>query len=143
MKIYAALQEDMQQGWVWLQDKNLSPRSIVKITNLATGKRIFCESLQIDQNFLNTYNQSPRITISDPMSSLVISAWYRESLGGLGSQQEASIKIQALNSWYGRFMACIYHPQTVVRVAAWLGLWSIALGAIGVVLGIISVCLAR
>ncbi len=45
MKLFAALREDTQQGWIWLQDSNLRARSIVKITNPANGKAIYCEAL--------------------------------------------------------------------------------------------------
>lgn len=53
MKLFAALREDTQQGWVWLQDSCLPARSIVKITNPANGNVVYCEALQIDNNFLS------------------------------------------------------------------------------------------
>ena len=42
------------------------------------------------------------------------------------------------DSYWGRFKACIHHPQTVVRIAAWLGAIGAALGLVGVVLGGLS-----
>lgn len=140
MKLYAALREDTQQGWVWLQNPSLPVRSIVKIINSENGKSIYCEALQIDKYFLNIYNQLPRTSIADAKNAIVISGWYRAALGELSSKIDVALIITPSNSWFGKFMACIYHPQVVVRVAAWLGVISVALGFLGVVLGLISIC---
>ena len=141
MKLFAALREDMHQGWVWLQYPNLSARSIIKITNSTIEKSIYCEALQIDANFRDIYNQSPRITIDNSQTAIVINGWYRAKLGGLPTQENIPLTIQPCDSMCGHFMACVDHPQTVVRVAAWLGLISIILGFVGLVLGVISLCL--
>ena len=106
MKIFAALHEDTQQGWVWLQDPSLPPRSVVKIKNTVNGKVVYCESLQIDNNFLTAYNQPPRITISDPHDVIVINAWYRAGLGGLSTKSDIPLSIKSRNSWLGKFKAC-------------------------------------
>ena len=140
MKLFAALREDMHQGWVWLQYPNLSARSIVKITNPTNEKSIYCEALQIDSNFRAIYNQSPRIIIDNPQTAIVINGWYRARLGGLLTQENIPLTIKPCDSVCGRIMACIHHPQTVVRVAAWLGLISIILGFIGLALGLMSLC---
>jgi hypothetical protein len=140
MKLFAALNEDAHQGWVWLQDSSLPTRSVIKITNLTNRKTIHCEALQIDDNFLSAYNQLPRISISKPDSAIVIGGWYRASLGGLTTQEDVQLAIRSCNSMWGRLMACIDHPQAVVRVAAWLGLVSVGLGLLGVVLGALSFC---
>lgn len=138
MKLFAVLHDDAQQGWVWLQDSSLSARSIVKITNPDNGKAVYCEALQIDNNFLSTYNQSPRISIDNPQSSIVIGGWYRAALGGLSTQMDVPLTIKPCNTWWGHFKACTDHPQTVVRVAAWLGLISVVLGFLGMLLGAAS-----
>jgi hypothetical protein len=52
MKLFAALREDTQQGWVWLQDASLPARSVVKIKNPANGKVAYCESLKSIRTFL-------------------------------------------------------------------------------------------
>jgi hypothetical protein len=142
MKVFAALREDVQQNWVWLQDSSLPPRCPVKITNRSGGRSIFCEALQIDRNFLDFYNQGSRMRITDPANSIVIGAWFRAGLGGIATKADADLSVRPYNSWYGRFMACVDHPQTVVRVAAWLGLISVVLGVVGVALGVVSVCAA-
>ena len=143
MKLFAALHEDTHQGWVWLQDSSLPPRSIVKITNLINKKAVYCEALQIDSNFLTAYNQSPRVSITEPQSSIVMGAWYRAAIGGLSTQREVSLNVKPCNSPWGRFMACVRHPQTVVRVAAWLGFISVILGVVGLGLGVVSLWPAK
>jgi len=140
MKIFAAMKEDAHQGWVWLQDSSLPARSVIKITNPLNRKTIHCETLQIEDNFLFLYNQFPRISISKPDSTIVIGRWYRASLGGLNTQEDIPLTIKPCNSVWGRLMACIDHPQTVVRVTVWLGIVSVGLGLIGAVLGVLSFC---
>jgi len=139
MQIFAALREDSQQGWVWLQDRNLPARSIVRIKNTVNRKVIYCEALQIDDNFLNVYNEPHRVKIKNPQGSIVINGWYRASLGGLSTQTQAALNIRPCNSLWGKFMACTYHPQTVVRIAAWLGLVSVLLGLVGLIISLASV----
>ena len=139
MKLFAALHDDLHQGWVWLQDRHFPARSVVKITNSSNGQSVYCETLQIDTNFLEKYNQAPRFSITDPASSLVIGAWYRDKLGVV-TQSDIPLTVKARNSWFGRFRACADHPQIVVRVAAWLGVIGLFLGVVGLVLGLWSVC---
>ena len=140
MKLFASLREDSHQGWVWLQDPSLPARSVIKIENPGNGKVVYCEALQIDKNFLDAYNQPPRFRINDPQEALVISGWYRAVLGGAPTQSEIQLSIKACNSWWGKFRACTQHPQTVVRVAAWLGAIGLFLGIVGLVLGVVSLC---
>lgn len=59
-------------------------------------------------------------------------------LGGLSTQEDIPLTIKTRNTWWGRFKACVHHPQTVVRVAGWLGLISVVLGLLGAVLGAVS-----
>ncbi|WP_133819440.1 hypothetical protein [Tahibacter aquaticus] len=138
LKVFASTVGDAQQGWVWLESPSLPPRSIVKITNADSGSSIYCEALRIDGNFLQHYNKPPRVSITSPATSIVMNGWYRSKLGNLAKQSSAQIKVELANSHWGRFMACTHHPQVVVRVAAWLGLISVVLGAIGVFLGVLS-----
>ena len=143
MRLYAAREDDAHQGWVWLHDSALSPRSVVKISNPQGSKAVYCEALQIDDNFLKQYNQLPRISIAQPSQALVIGAWYRAALGGLQPQTDVPLQVSACNSWWGKFRACIGHPQVVVRLASWLGVLGLALGVIGLVLGVISIWPAK
>ncbi len=136
MKIYASLDDHIGEGFVWLQRSGLPARCVVKITNPETRRAVFCEALQLEENFLKRCNQLPRYTISDPGSSIVMSAWYRTRLGGLQTQGEYALEVKAAYSWFGKIRACLHHPQIVVRVAVWLGLVSVALGALGVILSV-------
>lgn len=139
MRLFAALHDDAHQGWVWLQNSSLPPRCVVKIKNLENGRSVYCEALQIDQNFIKQYNRPPRLTIKDPSQALVIGAWFRAGLGGINLQTDTSLKVSPCNTWLGRFRACTGHPQVVVRLAAWLGGIGFVLGVVGLALGIISI----
>lgn len=141
MKIFVAQKEDTHQGWVWIPNKNLPTRSIVKITNLNNSKCIYCEALQMDTNFLNQYNQPPRKCIEDPSSSIVMGAWFRARLGNLEAKSDATLTIKACNSFWSQYKASADHPQVIVRLAANLGMIGLVLGLIGFILGIISLIL--
>lgn len=140
MLIFVAREEDAHQGWVWLKRPEFPARSIVKITNPATGRSVHCEALQMDTNFLNEYNQSPRYSITEPSDSLVISGWYRSALGGLTPQSDSLLEIKQSNSWWGHYKSCADHPQIVVRLATKLGGMGFLLGIVGLILGIASLC---
>lgn len=137
-QIFAALRDDAHQGWVWLQDASLPARCVVKITNQANGRSIYCEALQFEQNFLTAYNKPPRFTIKDTGSSLVIGAWFRAGLGDLKTESEVSLSIKRCSSSWGQFKACTHHPQIVVRLAIWLGGIGLVLGLFGLALGVWS-----
>lgn len=139
MKIFAAREEDVHQGWVWLQNPKIPARCVVKITNPSNGRCIYCEALQIDANFLKHYNQPDRIKIQDPTSSIVMGAWFRAGLGGIQTKSEVPLEIKPCQSCWGQYMASVHHPQTVVRLAAGLGGVGFILGVIGLVLGVISI----
>jgi hypothetical protein len=139
MKIYASLDDHIGEGFVWLQRSGLPTRCVVKISNPDSKRAVFCEILQLEENFLKRYNQAPRYTIKDPASSIVMSAWYRIRLGSLETQRDYALEVILADSWCGKIRVCMHHPQIVVRVAVWLGVVSVALGALGVILGVISV----
>jgi hypothetical protein len=138
-RIYASLDDHIGEGFVWLQRSDLPSRCVVKITYPESKRSVFCEALQLEQNFLRRDNQEPRFTITDPTSSIVMSTWYRVRLGGLETQRDYPLDVVAADSWCGKIRACVHHPQIVVRVAVWLGILSIVLGALGVILGVISI----
>lgn len=131
MKVFAARESDAHEGWVWLYNPELPQRCVIKITNVANNKTVYCEALQIDENFLKQYNQEPRYTIDEPDNTIVIGAWYRAGLGGISKNSDAELSIKPCQSWIGQYYASIHHPQAVVRLAA-------KLGALGLFLGILS-----
>ena len=144
-KIYAAKIEDMNQGWIWLggHDK-LAQRSVVRLSNGDTWKRVYCEVLKIDENFIRDYNRPEkyRIPINDLKSTLVVSEWYRTRLG-LERNTEAEIELTSANGFCGRLYACLQHPQVVVRLSTRLGIWSVFLSAIGIILAVATFFVTR
>lgn len=139
LKIYASLWEDSQQGWVWLQAPKLPLRCIVIISNPANKRAVYCEALQIDDNFLKRYNQPQRIFIETPENALVINEWYRARLGGIQTQTKVNLIIRPVScQLYGKFKACTHHPQVIVRISVWLGFISVILGLIGIFISIAS-----
>lgn len=140
-KIFAALTEDINSGWVWLKNPECQQRAIVLIKNPISNKGVFCEVLRIDDNFTKHYNLrgEGRKYILDDDNVLVINEWYRKLLGGLSTQSEYELAIMQYNNQWGNFMACIQHPQVVVRLATWLGVIGVALGVLGIILGLLSI----
>jgi len=51
--VLAALYDDLNQGWIWITSTGFKPRSIVRIKNTKSKKKIYCECLQIDENYRN------------------------------------------------------------------------------------------
>lgn len=138
-KIYAAKTEDVSQGWVRLGGLKLPHRSVVKLKASDTGKSVYCEVLSIDDNFIDDYNRpgGGRIAIKDAQQYVLVAAeWYRTHLG-LKTGDEAEIEVTIDNGFCGRVHACLHHPQVVVRVATYLGILGVALGALAVVLALI------
>ncbi len=134
MKIFAALHDDIAEGFVWLFQPGLPARSVVRITNTINRKRIYCEALQIDSNFLRRYELSRTSKISDVNTSIVMSAWYRDKLGGLKTLEEYPLEVVESKGWLSglsKLRAQCTHPQLVVRMAIRIGLWSLFLGVLG------------
>jgi hypothetical protein len=82
MKVYAALRDDVSEGYVWLKRPDLPARSVVRVTNTLNGRSLYCEALQIEDNFLAEYNRVRRLSIDNPDASIVMSYWYRARLEG-------------------------------------------------------------
>jgi hypothetical protein len=135
-RVLPALRADLNEGWVWVARNNSEPRPIVRITNQADGERIYCECLEIDNNYLNEYNQPSRYQIGNTESVITMNDWYRKKLGNLEKNREYILEIEEKNGPWGKLLACLDHPQTIVRVATKLGLWSVVLGGVGI-LGVV------
>lgn len=138
LKIYTSLREDVNQGWVWIGKPDLPERCVVKISNISNGEKVYCETLKIDDNFLNHYNcRENTLKINDKSKSIVINYWYRAKLGNIPQNEFVDLEITpyygcCICKCYANIMACIQHPQIIVRMAIWLGIISVALGIIGV-----------
>jgi hypothetical protein len=135
-KIYAALAEEENEGWVWLKDQNLTTRTPIKIHNPVSGRSVFCVSRRIDPNFLKRYKDGPHtceIQGADEEKALVISEWYRDALGGLDARKEVMLHISKLKVpiWRELRAAC-HHPDLIARIGTRLGVLGAWLGVIGV-----------
>lgn len=139
MKVFAALRDELSEGHVWLETAGWPARCIVAITNGTNGKRVYCEALQFDDNFIRDYNQQPRISIDDRKSTIVMNYWYRARLGDLETHRDYPLVVAKAAPVWGSLKAGVDHPQVIVRLAIRLAVWSVFLGIAGVVLGIISI----
>lgn len=133
-KVLAATRADMNEGWVWLSGHNFVQRSIIKIHNNSNNAVVYSEALEIDNNFTNEYNQSPRVHINGSENTIVINGWYRNCLGGIETKQNHELEISEANGFWGKFRASIDHPQVVVRLATWLAVISVGLSLLGICL---------
>lgn len=96
------------------------------------NKVVYCECLEIDDNFINEYNKPPRISIKHNESTLVINAWYRKRLGGIKTKTSHDLEVTSANGLWGKLRSNTGHPQVIVRMAIWLALLSVGLGILGV-----------
>lgn len=140
-KVLAAMRDDLNQGWVWVTKPGLDPRSVVKITNKNNGKSVYCESLEIDDNYLSTYNKAPRETIDHKVPTMTINSWYRRKLGGIATKANHELEVKSANGWYGKIRANLQHPQVVIRMGTWLAFISVLLGLLSLGLAVFGVCL--
>lgn len=131
-KVFVALKEDINSGWVWIGDKSISERTVVKLFNKNNKKKIYCEVLSIDENFLGEYNRAPRVFMENPSCSIVMNSWYRNQLGNIMPQSEYDIEINKADNLYGKLKACLRHPQVAIRIATKLALWSVTLTILGI-----------
>lgn len=141
-RVLASLRDELNQGWVWVTNCGLDSRSVVKITNKKSQKTIYCECLEIDDNYIFVYNNPPRENIDMNKTTITISAWYRKRLGGINTKTNHELEITAANSLWGKLQANLQHPQVIVRMATWLALLSTGLGILGVGLGVLGAYLS-
>ena len=94
LKVFASLSEDINNGWVWVPENLFGKRTVVQIKNRNSRKVVFCEALQIGENYLKRYNTNDRThRISDKNSFIVISEWYRKKLGIPETQTEIELGV--------------------------------------------------
>ncbi len=132
-KVYAALSEDINNGWVWLPERVVASRSVVKITNTNSPKSVICEALNIGPNFLKRYNKRGRYTIEKNETAIVLNEWYRKKLGINKTQEICEFQVDLKDGFWGHISASLNHPQIVVRLATKLGILSVILGFIGLI----------
>jgi hypothetical protein len=86
--IYAALSDEVKEGWVWLREPQMLAFTPIEIHNPVTGRSVYCECRRIDSNFMRKYNELPRITIDDHKRALVISEWVSRRTGSFGEHPQ-------------------------------------------------------
>ena len=140
LKVFASLSEDINNGWVWVPESLVGERAVVRIKNSDSGKVVFCEALQIGENYLKRYNTNDSTyRINDRNGSIVMSEWYRKRLGIPDTRIEIEFEVIKKDNLWGQLRASLHHPQIVVRLAMKLAIISVVLGAIGVYLGVVGI----
>lgn len=140
--ILAALYEELNQGWIWITNLDYKPRSIVRIKSTKSKKKIYCECLQIDDNYINIYNKPSRKEIENNIPTITMNEWYRKRLGITNTKYYYDLEIKPSNCLWGKLCANLQHPQIVVRMATVLALCSVGLGILSLILGLVSICLS-
>ena len=89
-KVFAALHDETSSGQIWMpQEDGFVSRDYITIKAITIGKKVNCICRIIDDNFIDSYNKSKRTEkITDKNKSIVISAYYRDMLGGLEKKKE-------------------------------------------------------
>ena len=136
--VYAALKDHAHEGWVHLHDPGCRTRGIIRISNSSTSRHIYCEALQIGSNFEGEYRESKSTFVLDKNAALVVGKWYREKLGGIATESQATLTIQQCDGMWGSFRACVDHPQLAIRLTTRLAILSVALGITSLALGLLS-----
>jgi len=140
--VRVSLAEDINAPYVWLSSLPCKSREIVKLTNAANRKSVWCEVVLASDNYIDRYTNNDRtIGISHELPFMAANEWYREILG-ISKNEHANIKITI--SWWPLFirqlLASYKHPDNTIRLAADLAIVSVILGGVGLILGIISLC---
>lgn len=137
LKVLAALAEDINNGWVWLPERIIPERSLIRIRNCETGMAVYCEAIPIGNNFVSRYSRNRKSenksAEEDLKTSVVINEWYRKKLGIKSTKVECRFEISIEGNFYGKIMASFQNPQVVVRLAMGLALIGVVLGIVGLI----------
>jgi hypothetical protein len=116
-------------------------RDYITLKTIPTGKKVNCICRIIDDNFIDSYNKSERTeNITDRNNSIVISAYYRDMLGGIETKKEYEFEIIRICkfNYYSKIKTLRQHPDNIVKVATWLAIISIVIGILGILLSMLS-----
>lgn len=141
LKVFPALTDDVNQGWVWIRCPGISQREIVRIGNPSKDRCVYCEAIAIEPLFLEEYNKPASLlrgTIPDEGEVVVMNAWYRSRLGDIPAGSESELEVIVVTDEpSAQLFAALHHPQVVVRMATYLGIGGVVLGVIATVLAIV------
>lgn len=148
--IRAALSEEANDGWVWVQmpGRSFAPRAVVRIDRRVQDRRfrIFVEARTIDDNFRKHYNKgSRRIAVVEQRDTLVMAEWYRDALriprttapDDVTDTAGLSVVTTRMFVWPSLRAAC-HHPALSVRLGTRLGIVGVCLGVVGLWLGLLG-----
>jgi hypothetical protein len=151
--VRAALHDETNEGWVWTTDHH--SRNVVCIVRPDNKRKVYCIVRKIDDNFLDTYNQTPderkalkalgkkcriNIDLKNEHPTIVMGQWYRDALGGFATTNKDNgnrlVELEINHpcrwiSWWSSLRASAHHPDIAVRIG-------VSLGAVGVILGAIA-----
>lgn len=141
-QVFAALKGEISAPFVWLTNPGIPSRSIAKLKNQSNKKSIYCEVLIVDENFRVNYNEAEHTNnIAQAEEAAVMNGWYRGQLG-VEKNKKAQLEV-TLPRWQPlsllQIRAGLSHPDNAVRVACTLAVVSVALGAIGLLLGLLAI----
>lgn len=131
-QLHHALWQDMESGSIWLQEPVVTSRTVVKVTH--QGRVLYCEAKRIDAYLRAYFLKEFAEDLGGDTNPLLMNAWYRKRLGLEADSGEVELDIQAAENPWGRFFACLHHPQLAVRLATWLATWSVLLAVLGIIL---------
>jgi hypothetical protein len=156
-RVFAALHEDTDKGWVWLllkECEGFRSRMTIKISR---GQHsVYCQHRNFDENFVRKYDSSDettsmyfgieekdharqkdlardavrhRVKVVLPEDVIVISGWYRRALGDLkrGSREQLTITKPWFSPWADLRAAC-QHPEPGMRIATRIAILGTWLG---------------
>ena len=133
LKVLAALAEDINNGWVWLPERIVAERTLVRVRNCESGMAVYCEAIPIGGNFVSRYIVNRRITKANLKTAVVMNEWYRKKLGIESTKIECKFEISVEENLYGQIMASFQNPQVVVRLAMMLAILGVLLGVVSLV----------
>ena len=136
--IRAALSDETNNGWVWMQltGKSFAPRTIVRIERCVGRRRfrIYVEVRKIDDNFRGNHNcGAKRVSLVRNLDTLVMAEWYREALE-IPRTVRLAVAPSPIQVW-GSLRAACHHPDLAVRLGTRLGMVGVCLGVVGLWLG--------
>jgi hypothetical protein len=147
--IRKSLAEEANAGWVWIceprRHKAWTSRTVVKIRRPGSLLGVYVELRLIDTNFIKRYNEGRRLFISDGNDMIVMSEWYRHSLGVSATSPDNTtgtvrLDIQKAPIWGWRSLrAAVQQPDPVARLSTRLGILGLWLGLLGVWLGVLGI----
>jgi hypothetical protein len=137
--IFAAISDETNEGWIWLSDPPLPPRTVVRVYDPVSGRVVFCETRSIDDNFRRQYNKREQTKkIDNSLEALVVSEWYRNALGGFATTAKSNNQVKlnitpaGMPGWRSLRASC-NHPDLAVRVGTRLGVLGAWLGLVGLI----------